>query len=169
MNDVQLKIIVDSREGDTGYSFSNCAHVQVIRSALPTGDYSLSGFEDRIALERKTISDLIQCLGRDRDRFERELTRARNFEIFAVICEFSLSDVTFTHYRSHMKPQSILQSIAAFSVRYRVSFLFCGDRSGGELMTYSLLSKFAREVYKRFDCLQGTNSSAKFQTVRNEV
>jgi ERCC4-type nuclease len=36
---------------------------------LTTGDYSLDGSTDKIAIERKSCSDLLHSLGHDRDRF----------------------------------------------------------------------------------------------------
>jgi DNA excision repair protein ERCC-4 len=154
MSDFKLRIIQDSRE-QAPYSFASFPDVACEVGTLDTGDYSLSGFTDRIALERKSLDDLIGCLSQGRQRFEKELSRARNFELFAVVLETSLSNLTNGYYRSGMKSQAVIQSIAAFSVRYRVPFLFCGNRAGGELMVYSLLSKYAYEIRKRFDCLQG--------------
>jgi hypothetical protein len=87
--------------------------------------------------------------------------------MFSIICEFPLQDIIFGRYRSHMKSAAVIQSISAFSVRYRCPFLFCGNRAGGELMTYSLLSKFAYEIRKRFVCLQGPVSMETYRTVRS--
>ncbi len=165
----KIRIVADTRERDAAYSFENFPNVEVIEAALPTGDYSLSGFEDRVSLERKRTDDLIGCLSQDRARFEKELSRARNFELFAVIVEDSLPNIMAGRYRSQMKSTAVIQSIAAFSVRYRVPFLFCGNRQGGELMVFSLLSKFAYEIRKRFDCLQGPLSSEHFRTFPNNL
>jgi len=69
------------------------------------GDYSLPGFEDRAAIERKSLNDLIGCLmGSNRQRFERELARGRHYDLFAVVVEASLADVSQGRYRSDMKP-----------------------------------------------------------------
>jgi DNA excision repair protein ERCC-4 len=148
----KIRIIQDSRE-QCGYDFSRFPDVDCEVGALDTGDYNLAGFTDRMALERKRLDDLVACLSQERSRFEKELSRARNFEMFACICECSLYDIISGRYRSQVKPQAVIQSIAAFSIRYRVPFLFCGDRPSGELMTYSLLSKFAYEITKRFERL----------------
>ena len=52
-------------------------------NALRTGDYSLEGYQDQIAIERKSIDDLVVCLGKERDRFE----------YFAVVVEGSFADL----------------------------------------------------------------------------
>ena len=124
------------------------------RAALPAGDYSLAGFADKIAVERKSLNDLIGCLmGKDRDRFERELARAGSFERFAVVVEAALHDVSAGRYRSEMKPHAVLQSVTAFYVRYGIPFLFCGDRAGAEYITFSVLEKFAYEIQARLALL----------------
>jgi ERCC4-type nuclease len=165
--DVLIRIVVDTREQHP-YTFSAYPDVEVIRAALPTGDFSLPGFEDRISLERKSLDDLIGCLSQSRARFSKELARARKFEMFSVICEFPLQDLILGRYRSHMKSAAVIASISAFSVRYRVPFLFCGNRAGGELMTYSLLSKFAREVRIRFEALEGPVSMVNSSVNTNQ-
>jgi ERCC4-type nuclease len=143
-----MRILCDTRE-QKPFSFGRYPGTIVERAALQTGDYSLGGFQDRVALERKELNDLIQCLmPPNRARFERELCRARSLEYFAVLVEGSMADVRDHRYTSRMTPHSVLQSIAAFSVRYRTAFIWCGSRAGAEYMAFSLLSKFAAEIEK---------------------
>lgn len=143
-----MKIIIDSRE-QLSYEFTRF-DVKAQVASLPAGDYSIPGFEDKAAVERKTLQDLIACLTKGRKRFERELTRARHYELFAVVVESSMDAVRLGHYRSSMNPHSALQSIIAFQVRYAVPFLWCGSREGGEYVTYSLLQKYIREITERY-------------------
>ena len=145
----KMKIIIDSRE-KLPYTFHN-NDVGLETAKLNAGDYSLAGFDDRVAVERKSLDDLVGCLhGSGRERFERELARAGSYERFAVIIESSLQHIIMKRYHSKMTPQSVIQSITAFYIRYGSPFLFCGDRSGGEYMTYSILSKYQYEIEKRF-------------------
>lgn len=48
--------------------------IQVERAKLDTGDYSVKGMEREIAVERKA-GDFCASIGRDRERFFRELER----------------------------------------------------------------------------------------------
>ena len=48
-------------------------------ASLQTGDYSLAGLRDLVAVERKSLEDLVAWVGRERARFERELHRLRGF------------------------------------------------------------------------------------------
>jgi ERCC4-type nuclease len=144
-----MKIIIDTRE-QLPYAFQGY-EVKIETANLPVGDYSLPGFEDRAAIERKTLNDLVGCLmGKDRTRFERELTKGRAYDLFAVVVEAALSDVSQGKYKSDMKPHAAVQSIIAFQVRYGVSFVWAGNRSGAEYYTYWLLSKYIREIGERY-------------------
>ena len=139
-----MRIIIDTRE-QAPYLFARDG-VEIVRAALPAGDYSLPGFEDRAAIERKSFDDLVGCLkGDDRARFERELARLRACDLAAVVIEASLDDVSYGRYRSEMKAEAVLQSIVAF----QVPFVWCGNRAGAEYMTHSFLSKYAREIEER--------------------
>ena len=144
-----INIIVDSRE-QMPYSFEQWG-VNVQRAGLDAGDYSLLGFESQVAVERKSINDLVSCfMGKNRGRFERELARLRSYELAVVVAEATLYDLARGRYLSGIKPEAALQSMTAFHVRYGIPFLFCGDRAGGQYMTYSLLSKYLYEIDKRF-------------------
>lgn len=138
-----LRIVVDTRE-QRPYQFEKY-DVEAIRHTLKTGDYSLAGYEDRVAFERKSLDDLIGCLTNGRDRFERELARAKELDFFAVIVEASMEDVAKGRYRSEIKPHAALQSILAFHVRYGVNFIWAGNRAGGEYTAYWTLEKYQRE------------------------
>ena len=56
-------------------------------------------------------------------------------------------------YRSAMTPQSLLQTLAAWSVRYGLHVHWCGSREGGEYLTHSLLEKFLKEQQTRLAAL----------------
>ena len=151
----QMVILCDPREQKV-YSFDRFG-VRTERVTLPAGDYSIPGFEDRVAIERKELNDLISCLmGSNRDRFERELAKLRFYDLSAVVVEATLDDVAKGRYKSEMKAHAALQSIFAFQTRYRVPFVWAGNRAGAEYATYSLLEKYLAEISKRFEIVQKT-------------
>ena len=144
-----MRILIDTRE-QTPFTFTGY-DVDPETATLPVGDYSLPGFQDRAAIERKSLNDLIGCLmGKDRERFERELARGRHYDLFMVVVEGNLADVSQGRYHSDMKPQAALQSIITFQVRYRIPFVWAGNRTGAEYMTYSFLAKYLREIGERY-------------------
>lgn len=145
-----MRIIIDTRE-QTPFAFTDYP-AECERGTLETGDYSIYGFEDRIAIERKNgVDELVMCLSSDRERFCKELKRAHSLEYFAVIIEGRLEDIMAGRYRSQMASNAVIESIAALSIRYKVPFLFCGGRKQAERLTFSLLSKYLYEIEKRYE------------------
>jgi len=136
-------IVVDSRE-QRPYDFTRF-NAQVVRAGLKTGDYSLMGLETVVAVERKALDDLVGCLTVGRDRFERELVRAKDLACFAVVVEASMEDVARHRYKSRMAPDAAIQSVLAFQVRYGVPFVWADCRNRGEYVTHSILQKYWRE------------------------
>lgn len=145
-----MTILVDSREqrpfpliGESGKALS----VEV--AALKTGDYSVKGYSNRVAVERKSMDDLVQCLGRSRARFERELVRGKALEAFAVVIEGSFADLSRGRYRSKMNPHAAVQSMTALMVKHGTPFLFAGSRERAEYMTLSVLRQFLKQEKSR--------------------
>ena len=120
-------------------------------ATLATGDYSIAGAESLIAIERKSLDDLIGSLTSGRERFERELHRGKALDYFAIVIEARLSDLSNGRYQSKMNPRAAIQSLLAFSVRYGLPIFFAENRDYGQRLTESLLLKFAREQGKRAD------------------
>ena len=146
-----MKIVVDSRE-QAPFSFANY-DAEVVEGALTAGDYSLVGLESLVAVERKSLPDLVACLGRERPRFERELERLRGFESAAVVVESPMSALALGEYRSALNPKAAYESVVAFMCRYRLTFYFAQDRRGAERFTYSFLRHFIRTVERRYEAV----------------
>lgn len=146
-----MKILIDTRE-QAPYSFQGKYYqdVEIMHGALPTGDYSLAGLTDKIAVERKELPDLIQCLARERERFERELQRAAAYDCFAVVIEAGWQDLAQGNYRSKLNPHAACQSIAAFTARYKIPFLFAGNRAAAEYVTWSILRQYLETAKKKW-------------------
>ena len=146
-----MKTIVDSRE-QCPFTFEHerYAGTDVETGTLDTGDYSLAGLTDRVAVERKSLPDLVGCLSQGRERFERELQRAAALDAFVVVVEAAWADLTAGKYRSQMNPHSACQSVLAFTCRYRVPFLFAGSRSGAEYACWGFLRQYLESARKRW-------------------
>jgi len=143
---MKITISIDSRE-QLPYSFKTESET----ATLKTGDYTLKGAAHLVAVERKTLDDLIGCLTTGRDRFERELHRGRALDYFALVVEASLSALASGSYVSAMKPKAAIQSLLAFSVRYNLPVFFVENRKFGARVTESLLLKYATELQKRLN------------------
>ncbi len=144
MTGERITILVDSRE-QRPYLFERYP-VDVVRGALATGDYSIPGGEALVAIERKELSDLMNCLTHDRARFTRELQRLTTFHFGAVIVEASAEDVSHGRYRSAMTPAAAVASICALWGRFKIPFVFAGDRTEAERLTFQVLRRFTVDI-----------------------
>ena len=151
-------IQVDSRE-KLPYDFSAFEGVQTETGTLPIGDYSLKDCGHLIACERKSLPDLINCLSHERERFSRELLKARQLDAFAVVCECTWQEIAGVTYRSGLNPAAAMASIQAFNSRWGISFLFTGNRINGEAYVYGFLKQWLKGQAARFhvikDALKG--------------
>ncbi len=154
MSESPLHIVVDTRE-QAPFTFTGYP-VEVAVAALEAADYSVSGFERRVAVERKSLQDLVGCLSGERERFERELARLRGYDAAAVVVESPAADLRAGRYRSRLVPASAWQSILAFSMRFRVPFIFCQDRADAEAVAYDLLRHYARDRWRELAALNPT-------------
>jgi len=145
-----LTVIVDTREQNP-FEFGDEAIT--VRGTLNAGDYSVDKLTDLIAVERKELSDMVACVGPERERFERELVRLRGWKCKAVIIEASLGKITKGGWRSQVLPQSVLGSIASWRVKYGVEFIYAENHELAAAETLRLLRKFrdyCADYAKRF-------------------
>lgn len=138
-----MRIVVDSREKAPFQFLDAGADIEVVPGSLQTGDYSVRGFENEVACERKELSDLVGCLGSDRERFLREIARARGMR-FVVVVEAAYADLAEGRYRSKLHPASACASVAAIQARYGVPFMFAGSRDAAERFVATFLRQFLK-------------------------
>lgn len=144
-------IIIDTRE-QRPFDFSEYTDVQPVRKKLDTGDYSVEGFENRFAIERKELGDLLNCMTKERERFERELQRAtETLRRFWIICEGRFSDICCGNYRSLIRSESVLGTIAAWENRYKVIIKTCDTRKYANRMAFKILSKCFQDAIEGKD------------------
>jgi DNA excision repair protein ERCC-4 len=120
------------------------------------GDYSIIGFEQRIAVERKSMYDLQSTvLGWDghRDRFEKELANLSQLESAAIVVECSFLDVIChaPEYGKKSKAQNskiLARSILAYQNDYKVQWIFAGDRKVAQYATFHWFNRFWQHDYE---------------------
>jgi DNA excision repair protein ERCC-4 len=121
-------------------------NIKLERGPLTTGDFCLKGMEDFSVIERKTPSDLIGCMTRGRERFERELARSRHLRAFAVVISGGLIEC-IAQCRG-LRESAFIGSVAAWSRRYGVSFNFCdSERLAAEFSWRYLASQFTEAQF----------------------
>ena len=72
---MDFRIVIDSREQEP-YTFA----CEVVKAKLDAGDYSVVGFEQRVAVERKSLRDFVGTVIHDYERFDRELEKLSAME-----------------------------------------------------------------------------------------
>lgn len=122
-----LELIVDTREQDP-LPFHRIDGVVEISGTLQSGDYSLAGFEEEFAVERKSLNDLVGSLTGDRDRFRRELHRLRGFAFRRLLVECSVSDILAGKAFSKANPKALVASLTSFEIEFDVPVVFIANR-----------------------------------------
>lgn len=100
--------IIDTRE-QTPLELSP---LRVEIDTLTTGDYSVRGLEHIIAIERKSLSDLLGCIGTERERFEREVQRLLAYPVRALVVESSWPTIEMEQWtRSRITGKQVTGSL----------------------------------------------------------
>lgn len=144
------ELVVDTRE-QTPLTFIN---LPADPGTLYTGDYSIRGFEDDFAIERKTIPDLVASLTRERDRFMRELLRLRGCAFRRLLIVGSVQDIEKGNYRSKASPRSIMASLSAIEARFYLPILFEETEEQAALRIERLAFWSWREHAKHFIAIE---------------
>jgi DNA excision repair protein ERCC-4 len=143
-------IVIDRRE-QKPYEFETGERWGSIRGTLKTGDYSILGLEDKIAIERKSLEDFVSTIIHANDRFAREVYRSGSLFYFAIVVEASVEDIALGRYRSRAHPQAVLARVASLSLDCCIPIFFCKDRAGGREMTQTLLKYAAKKLESSLD------------------
>ena len=122
-------ILVDDREKKP----FNFPGVETEEARLETGDYTVKGWEDYFAVERKSLNDLATSVGNGRDRFEAEIRRAQNMNEFAVVVEGSRADIASHQYYSKIHPNAVLGTTEKWPWKWNtLEFVWAGENEQGE-------------------------------------
>lgn len=78
---------------------------------LATGDYSVKGLEKVIAIERKSAEDMLACIGRERERFDREIQRLLAYPVRAVVVEAGWQFFERGDWRGNVTPNAAIGSL----------------------------------------------------------
>ena len=118
-------LLTDTREQRP--LFSRIPKGLTIASAtLSNGDYSIRGFEDIFAIERKAHDLFGYCTG-ERDKTQAKMIRFKKMEFVGLAIEMKESDVYQFQQFSKAHPEQIRGALISFQVRYGVHVHF-GNR-----------------------------------------
>jgi DNA excision repair protein ERCC-4 len=121
-----VQIIVDTREQEP-YSFDPRL-AAIVRRALPAGDYSVEGLEERVAVERKSLDDFVSTVIHSRKRFREELRKLGGYRAACVVVEAGLVDIFEKRYRGGARTNAVLGSALSIILDFGVPVFFCSNR-----------------------------------------
>jgi ERCC4-type nuclease len=87
---------------------------------LKFGDYSLRGFAESFAIERKGISDLLSYCTTEREKTKRKMEQFKKMEWVGLVVECRESELYRPYIHSSISPELIRQCLVSFSIRYGV-------------------------------------------------
>lgn len=117
------------------------------RGTLPTGDYSVKGLEHEIVVERKSLSDLVNCIGKGRDRFEREIQRMLAYKSKLVVVEEPFEALHAGEWFSMVKPNAAIGTVIGWQA-LGLPFYFARDRDDAAYFTSRFLFVAARRRWR---------------------
>jgi len=154
MNKDPFTIIVDTREQiPWEFGFHDTA-----KKKLDTGDYSIEGFEDILAIERKkSVSEIATNLSES--RFKDVLQRLSKIKHPYMVFEFSLDEVYSFPVGSDIPKRMwdklkisgnyIIKRLIEIQLEYNIQIVFCDDSSNAERFSASLMKRIYERYYKK--------------------
>ena len=140
--------IVDSREQRQ----LDLAPLMVEPGTLQTGDYALKALPDAIRIERKSLADLIGCVGRDRDRFELEVERLKAFPVRVLLIESTWAAIELGQWRGKVMPNQVLGSLLGWQAA-GISIHMAHDHKRAGVHASRMLFTVARRRWREFNAM----------------
>jgi ERCC4-type nuclease len=147
----ELTAIVDTRERRP----LDLSPLRSCYGTLPTGDYSVLGLEHVVAIERKSLPDLVGCVGRHRRRFDREVQRLLAFPVRALVVEASWSELEAGNWEGRVKPAAAIGSALGW-VASGLPVLMAGNRRQAGRFISRLLWIAAQRRWRESRALLGS-------------
>lgn len=149
MIDNEFTIIVDTRE-QKPWSFDHHAKAN---HKLDTGDYSIEGLENTLAIERKrNVSEFANNI--TESRFPDVVERLSKIKYSFILFEFDMEHVMNFPIGSNIpkrlwnkiriSPAFLLKHILDLQLHHNIKIIFCGNSDNAEKVALSIM----RKVYK---------------------
>ncbi len=152
----QVVAIVDTREQLP----LDLAPLQTVTGTLTTGDYSVKGLESIVAIERKSLSDLLSCIGTSRERFDREVQRLLAYPVRCLVIEATWPDLEQGEWRSQITPAAAIGSLLGW-VALGLPVVMAGDHQRAGRCVSRLLYIAARRRWRELRQLGMSTMEAK--------
>lgn len=137
-------IIVDQQEKAPLTRGFDPKLVQVETAHLETGDYSLKGATHLLAIERKSLGDLLTCCTSDRERFMDQLRRLKNYPTRFLVVEATREEIEAEVYSRNVRAKSVINTLLGAAVRWNVCVQYCDGPSEAARMVQWICLKTAQ-------------------------
>lgn len=145
-------VIVDLQEKLPLTPYFKPEEVTVEVAHLETGDYSVRGATDLLAIERKALNDLLRCTAQDRDRFMDQMRRLKNYRCKFLIVEADEQDIADGIYESRVHPASVLGTLMTVQVRWGINVIHAnGQRDAARRVSWICRKVHQLKQEKFFD------------------
>ena len=124
-------LIIDTREQQPLFK-KPPRGLTVIHKKLDNGDYSVLGFEDKIFIERKKLSDLLLYIGKERKLTVAKLMRVRDFAFKGLIIEANEKTLYNNQLYSQVTKEMVEGFLLSFEIRFGGHYKCCQYRSDCE-------------------------------------
>jgi ERCC4-type nuclease len=142
----EFTIIIDTREQQP-WVFD---HYITASKKLDTGDYSIEGLENLVAIERKkSVSEFANNI--TESRFKDVVLRLSSIKHSFLLMEFDLEDILIYPVGSNVpkkmwdkikiSPSFIIKHILELQMNHNIKVVFCGDSDNAEKMAEFILKK----------------------------
>lgn len=139
-----------------------------MRKLIKTGDYSIIGFEDKVAVERKSYADAWGSMSLGRARFERCVRRMAEMDRAAIVIECSLAALERQpSYIQRTTPASVIGGLLSYSAQFALPVFFCDTREHAERVTVRFLSSWFKHRSGLF--MKGDSDDKNGESSREEV
>lgn len=152
--------VIDTREQTP----LDVSPLRSVTGTLATGDYSVLGLEHMVSVERKSLPDFLSCVGRERERFEREIQRLLGYECRAIVVEATWTEVEagnwllgMNHYpwRSKVVPAAAVGSALGW-IAQGIPVVMAGSHDRASQFVSRLLFTAARRRWNELQSFAGS-------------
>ena len=148
--------IIDTREQCP----LDLAPLRTETATLPTGDYSVRGMEHEIAIERKSEGDLLSCVGKNRERFEREIQRLLAYPVRAIVVESTWHSLEAGEWQSKITPAAAVGSVLGWVAR-GIPVVMAGNHERAGRVVSRILYIAARRRWRELRTIAASIASPK--------
>jgi ERCC4-type nuclease len=131
-------IYIDTREKKSFAKTDAWKDVEVQYITMETADYTNSN--GAVKIERKSVADLCNSLGKGKKRFYREIGRGFS-HLIVEGCELDIT-IHLKRVASKMTPQYIMHCLKEIHEKYEVQIILANDRENAAEIALHILNNY---------------------------